>query len=497
MANFTANALLRYIHRSQLDAQAHDWPGGPSDMDLSQQSYDNKSLVDAADESEVLNLTSELVSLPECSEEFSRVMVSALDEWDRLLDGRKLPPAAAIDLANEKLLSAASILFDVSADPRRPEILRIGPQIPLLIETAENGNEDSWFSAELLRDQLVDFCVRAVSCREPFDFDLDRRDGKSISNHGMMLPFSNDGEAIDHVLCILDVAEPRASVHGALQAVSTDPEQETVLVLDELLLEDETDPTADELLLEQEFEPEEMPNLADSKEQDGAEPFLIISVENQSASLRPTKKFAPDYSFAPLPRAARGLAEAANVSQARSRRALYRAIGSAFDFARAAAEAPDDFAAIIGKAGLKMQERAPMTPVVKLVFGTDYDKGRLAEYAAALSHAHRLGLKSGTLEDYLLAAPGGLKEIVRTERAWRRSTTGKPELKSNRPHEKLARKLRALPVQSFADLAPEGDEFVLILARRDSQTGVSVVGEVPRDLAMLDRAARKLLAEKG
>ncbi len=382
-------------------------------MDLSQQSYDSKALADAASESDVLNLTGELVPLPECSEDFSRVMVDALNEWEGLLDGGKLPSAAAIDLANDRLLSPASILFDVSADSRRPEILRIGPQIPLLGDVSESGEEDSPVSAELLRDQLVDFCVRAVSCREPFDFDLDRGDGNSISGHGMMLPFSNSGETVDHVLCILDIAAANASRRSAQQLIASHAEPLADLMLDELLLEEETGPAAEELLLEQEFEPEEMPNLADSKEREEAEPFLMISVEQQSASLRPTKRFEPDYSFAPLPRAAgelviaaptlglaehlvaaRGLAEAANVSQARSRRTLYRAIGSAYDFARAAADAPEDFAEIIAKAGLKMQDRAPMTPVVKLVFGNDYDKGRLAEYATALTHAYRLGLKS-------------------------------------------------------------------------------------------------------
>ena len=38
---------------------------------------------------------------------------------------------------------------------------------------------------------------------------------------------------------------------------------------------------------------------------------------------------------------------------------------------------------------------APMTPVVKLVFGADYDKTRLTEYATALTHAQRIGLGRG------------------------------------------------------------------------------------------------------
>ena len=38
---------------------------------------------------------------------------------------------------------------------------------------------------------------------------------------------------------------------------------------------------------------------------------------------------------------------------------------------------------------MKAQARAPMTPIVKLVFGADYDKTRLTEFAAALSYAER------------------------------------------------------------------------------------------------------------
>ena len=44
-----------------------------------------------------------------------------------------------------------------------------------------------------------------------------------------------------------------------------------------------------------------------------------------------------------------------------------------------------------------------MTPVVKLVFGPDYDKTRLTEYAAALDQGHRLRIARGAFGDYHLA----------------------------------------------------------------------------------------------
>ena len=50
---------------------------------------------------------------------------------------------------------------------------------------------------------------------------------------------------------------------------------------------------------------------------------------------------------------------------------------------------PEEYAELLEESGVKAQARAPMTPIVKLVFGIDYDKARLTEFAAALSYAQR------------------------------------------------------------------------------------------------------------
>src|SRR3546814_7342256 len=56
---------------------------------------------------------------------------------------------------------------------------------------------------------------------------------------------------------------------------------------------------------------------------------------------------------------------------------------------------PEDYAEILDDAGLKVQARAPMTPIVKLIFGAGHDKARLTEYAAALrSEEHTSELQS-------------------------------------------------------------------------------------------------------
>ncbi|MEO6153388.1 MAG: hypothetical protein ABIT09_06580 [Croceibacterium sp.] len=191
--------------------------------------------------------------------------------------------------------------------------------------------------------------------------------------------------------------------------------------------------------------------------------------------------------------AARETAVTASTSEDRTRGALYEAIGRAYDFSLAAAGEQDEFAALLADSGLTVQERAPMTPVVKLVFGADYDKTRLTEYAAALSHAYRLALPQGALGHFLAAADGGLKGVVKAERRLRRENNGRLAGDHDTRRDALVRKLRAAPPLEMADIPVHGQEFALVMIRRTDTGAVIVLGEVPDDAALVERAARKLL----
>ena len=189
--------------------------------------------------------------------------------------------------------------------------------------------------------------------------------------------------------------------------------------------------------------------------------------------------------------AARELALAARSCEDRSRSALYAAVGRAYDFSLAAQAEPDEFANLIADSGLTVQERAPMTPVVKLVFGADYDKTRLTEYAAVLSHAHRMQVERGTLARLLGETEGGLKGVVQAERDYRRAEGGEAPVRET-PREALARKLRAIAPLGFEDISAEGHEFALVMIRR-TQGEVLVLGEVS-DVTLVEKAAKKLVA---
>jgi hypothetical protein len=190
---------------------------------------------------------------------------------------------------------------------------------------------------------------------------------------------------------------------------------------------------------------------------------------------------------------AREMALAARSSEDRSRTALYDAVGRAYDVSLAAEQEPEEFAELIAESGLTMQDRAPMTPVVKLVFGADYDKTRLTEYATVLTHAHRAGIERGGLASYLRQAEGGLKGVVQAERRQRREESGETVEQPGALRETLARKLRDVAPSGFDAIAPDGSEFALVMIRRLADGSVVMLGEVPEDVPLIERAARKLV----
>lgn len=190
---------------------------------------------------------------------------------------------------------------------------------------------------------------------------------------------------------------------------------------------------------------------------------------------------------------ARELAQNASVSEDRSRHALYAAVSRAYDFSLASKEEPEEYNELIEDSGLTVQDRAPMTPIVKLVFGHDYDKTRLTEYAAVLSHAHRLQIGRGSLSQYLSSADGGLKGVVNAERRLRREESGKEVEPEGDVRAQLAKKLRELEELTFEALSGEGPEFSIVMVRRDGTGNVALIGEIDDDLALIERAGKKLV----
>ena len=133
-----------------------------------------------------------------------------------------------------------------------------------------------------------------------------------------------------------------------------------------------------------------------------------------------------------------------------------------------------------------------MTPVVKLVFGPHYDRTRLSEYAAVLGYAHRQKLPDDQLGEYLKTIDGGVRAVVQKEREARQGhESGEGAGHVLAPQ--IVKRLRRMPARGFEAIDRDGEEFALVMVRRSADGSPQVIGEVPSDKALLNRASRKLI----
>ena len=437
-----------------------------------------------------------------------RMQVRAYNFWASLLDQGQFPPVQSLldgqlpDFADHSVL----LHFDDGIDD--PAIPFLGS---VLAEECEAGNPLQRLSdvpGRSLLSRITDHYLQIIANQAPIGFEAEfvNQRGRTILYRGILLPFSTDNETIDYIYGVINWKEladqqttdallleidqaldqnagagaggtVRRAIIEPLGAWADGPDTEA---LTEAFGVDNDRP----LLLDLAEFGAEIISTPDT----GACGFAQHTVSDDEPGFGPGVP-APA-NLADWLASARDLAHIAHSNEDRTRVALYAAIGRAWDFALAAQDAPEDFAEMVADAGLTMQQRAPLTPLVKLVFGADYDKTRITEYAAALSHAQRQGLGYGELAAFLAKAPGGLKGVVALERKLRREESGKAAPAARAP---IAESLRALAHRPLYALEPEGPEFALVLVRRIAGGSTVLLGEIADDQPLLERAARRLL----
>lgn len=407
-----------------------------------------------------------------------RMQVRAYNFWASQLEDRNFPSISDLDPENAGDFGANGVLLDFSASSENPAITFLGEA--LAAECDASGVEIRNLSdvpSRSLLSRITDHYLQILANQAPIGFEAEfvNQRGATVLYRGILLPYSSDDETINYIFGVInwkEIADQQSS-------------DELLLEIDQVLDSDRSP------VLQR---PTDLAELTDWA--DGPGTLAINDDESWDApyDLSAAQAATTPIALADWLAEARASADSAREREDRSRNALYEAIGRAWDFALAAAAAPDEFAVMLSEADITSQDRAPMTPVVKLVFGVDYDKTRLAEYASALTHAQRLGLGQGELTDYLRAVDGGLKGLVANERRMRRAETGEtPPPSRNEPRKPIARKLRAIAPKQFSAIAETGDEFGLIMIRRTEAGEVVMLGEVAGDIALVEKAARHLL----
>lgn len=473
------------------------------------------------------------------------MQVRAYNHWASLLDNRNFPSIEDLDPDALPDFGPFSVLLDFTGGIENPSIQFLGDQL-----AAECGTHDSIENlgdvpSRSLLSRITDHYMQILANQAPIGFEAEfvNQRGKSILYRGILLPFSSDDDTIDFIYGVInwkeladqqttddllqeidialevqsdqrrddpltDWADGPTSVHNldhelGSEIVDSDEDDDVLDLAVEAVVADADDDVLDLVSPVAAEDVLDLADLAGPAELDdslaepvfsAAEPAERAPLDLASLGLAAAAADAEGMGLADCLASARELAEAARGSEDRTRQALYAAIGRAYDFSLAAADAPEEFAELVADAGLAAQDRAPLTPVVKLVFGASYDKTRLAEFTAALSHAQRLGLETGAFAGYLGAAAGGLKGVVSEERRLKREESGKTGAVRDTPREALARKLRKLDHMSLEAVPADGSEFTLLVARRLPSGEVVVLGEIADDVALLERAARKILS---
>ena len=431
-------------------------------MDISR-GFEDETATTAAPEDEPV-----MERPPEIGVDERRMHVRAYNYWVSLLDGRPYPSIQDVDPQTIGDFGPHSALLDFSRDPEDPEIAFLGRALRVECGLDQAIGRISQVPGRSLLSRLTDHYLQIIANRAPIGFEAEFVGirGHNTLYRGILMPLSSDGETIDFIYGVINwkemaEADIAAEIEDeALRAIAAAPEPMLVNAADG-------------------------PAWADGPNSE----FVEATVTGDLSAPPDTSTLSlwPDDGLADRLSAARDSAEEAASSDVRSRSALYRALGLAYDFALAADEADEDYAELLADAGLKAQARAPMTPVVKLVFGVHYDKSRLTEFAAALSWAKRERVSAGTLAALLEAHEGGLKGVVAAERAWRR-----PAAKPDRWAE-VREQLHAAPPLARVEIEVAGaDEFVLLVARREVH-GFDIVAPVA-DQALVDKAIRKSAA---
>ncbi|MES2326066.1 MAG: hypothetical protein V4499_01875 [Pseudomonadota bacterium] len=423
-----------------------------------------------------------------------RLHVRAYNHWVSLLRGRDFPSIEDLEPDDVEDFAAHSVLLDFTSGHDNPAIPYVGSAIRDECGLSDDIRTIGDVPSRSLLSRLTDHYMQIIANRSPvgFEAEFENPGGEAICYRGILMPFSSDGDAIDFIYGVINWkhAEAETRVSEAPPADTIEPEA----IEDEIEPLEEVVPIAEDEPLElvvpfAELSPSlvnaepavELDNFAAAPPR---EPFSWEIETDEDDDTLPSVALDADAGLADRLWAARETAETVKAGEGRTRAALYRALSLAYDFAVAADANADDYAELLEESGVKAQARAPMTPIVKLVFGIDYDKARLTEFAAALSFAKRQSVDVAGFEKFIEQHAGGLKALVAAERAARRPDAS-PDTKGD-----IARtRLRAAPALSLADVSAT-DEFALVITRRGADGRYEPVALVD-DEALVERAIRR------
>ena len=401
-----------------------------------------------------------------------RMHVRAYNHWVSLLNGAPFPAIDRLDPQGITDFGPHSVLLDFGGGIEDPGITYLGATLREECGLADEITRVADVPSRSLLSRLTDHYLQIIANRAPIGFEAEfvGNSGNTTLYRGILIPFSSNGEDIDFIYGVINW---KVIADAQLQATLT-------AELDAVVRAAPT-PVLPNNLTSTEMPQSETAVWADGPNAGVTDPAAMIkeTLSNPTrdesddiGTIAIVDRFAPSGSLGDTLAMARESAAQVRAADSRGRAALYRALGRAHDFGIAADADRDAYLALLDDSLIKAQARAPMTPIVKLVFGVDYDKTRLAEYAAVLGHARRQDVAVGRLPAFLDSVAGGIKAVVSAERAARRPA------KRTDVFDRAARELRARPVLANVPIGAGDTDFVVMIARPAVDGTLDIVARV-------------------
>jgi len=389
-----------------------------------------------------------------------RMHVRAYNHWVSLLRGRAYPSIEDLDPESIADFGPHSVLLDFSGGIENPAIRYLGASLREECGVTSLITHVGEVPARSLLSRLTDHYLQIIANRAPIGFEAEfvGQRGHNTLYRGILMPYSSDEDTIDFIYGVINWKE------------MVDAETQAKL----------------EREVEEARRTAPAPTVAAPVWADG--PSAPIAEEASEPAVPHDDVAAVPDTLAGRLMLARESAAMARAADIRSHASLYRALSRAYDFVRAAESDADAYAELLRDASISVQARAPMTAAAKLVFGAGYDKTRLTEFAAVMSNARRNDVGEGGLDAFLTAEPGGIKAIVKNERALRR-----PARKLD-VYARAAEELRSRPPLAHVEIEAGESEFVVLLARAGSDGMLDILAKVEGDAAFAERVVRKAAA---
>jgi hypothetical protein len=334
-----------------------------------------------------------------------RMHVRAYNHWVSLLKGRPYPSIADLEPDTITDFGPHSVLLDFSSGVVDPRIAYLGQALRHECGLQGPVSSTADVPSRSLLSRLTDHYLQIIANRAPIGFEAEfvSSRGRTTLYRGILMPFSSRGDAIDFIYGVINWkeladAEMQAALSAELNAavrLTTHPLSTSVGVAQVWA----DGPSSG-------FEIEELDLVA----VETTAPAVREPVVDPLPSIyRSTGALGEQLAMA------RESAAQVRVAEARSRAALHRTLGRAYDLALSAEREGDSDVEKLPPSRMPDQATSAMQSIA-LVFGSDFDPGRLAEFAYVLLHARRHQVPMGGLSSFLSGFDGDLRAIASAER---------------------------------------------------------------------------------